>query len=556
MNVSHSARVLQLELKTVLALCEGLGTVRSLTVALLLKYEQWDELLSLTCVPDHYESSSAFADDYLVTSILQKNPRLPTGIDKKAEAIRKFHASELKCKATNLRLSEYQEGRLAPLLDVHRVIHNAREIIRGILGQTPTRADLDYVYENCRFGPGATTSLSGVVTQGKKYSLRALEATPRVASFRVFGFPEAWKGQNVEISLRSYSKLVTVPKNAKTDRVICIEPDLNIFVQLGFGALIREKLRRAGLDLNTQEVNRDLASKALELDLCTLDLSAASDTISRELVWLLLPYGWASALEFSRVDSTSIDGEILPLEKWSSMGNGYTFELESLIFWAISLAACEAFELKLDRVKAYGDDLIFPAFALEIVVETLDFLGFSVNHEKTFGKGRFRESCGTDWFDGQNVRPVFFRSELHDFDSVCFLYANSLRRYARHRNGGGSCDVRLLPAWLRCFSAVRPNHRFQIPEGFGDGGFISSFDEARPSIIYASRHRGWAGFSFRYRQLKVRERVVSVEGAYLAFLNGVTSDFTSGREGLRGRYDTPLTSLGYVLSWPNLGPWA
>jgi hypothetical protein len=54
------------------------------------------------------------------------------------------------------------------------------------------------------------------------------------------------------LELRNSSKVRVVPKNAKTDRTICIEPDLNIFVQLGIGAVIRERLKAYGLDLNTQ----------------------------------------------------------------------------------------------------------------------------------------------------------------------------------------------------------------------------------------------------------------------------------------------------------------
>jgi hypothetical protein len=348
--------------------------------------------------------------------------------------------------------------------------------------------------------------------------------------------------------------LTTVPKNAKTDRVICIEPDLNIFCQLGAGALLRDKLLHFGLDLRTQEVNQRLASLGVDLDLCTLDLSAASDTISREAVWLLLPYSWADLLHFSRVDSTSIDGVKVNLEKWSSMGNGYTFELETLIFLSVVRACCEELGLPMDNVTAYGDDLIFPAAARELVTRALNFLGFSVNLDKTFSKGLFRESCGTDYFDGHNVRPIFLRSDHHDYETICFLYANNLRRWAHRRNDNGSCDARLLPAWLRCFTAVKPHLRHLVPEGTGDVGFVVDFDNATPNIS-RPKGNGWAGYHYKYRSCRARERVISVWGSYLAALSGTPAEFRRSVESLRGMHLPPTTKSGYVLAWPNLGPW-
>jgi len=555
MSVSHKARVFKLETKLLQSLCKNIGTPRSLTVALLAQAGEWKQLLDLKCDPLHYDDPGRFADDYLVTTIMQKNPRLPTDIDRRAVAIGKFRASEDQCREANLRLSRYQEFGEVPEPDIHRAVHHAREIIRGILGPTLTRRDLGFAESKMRFGPGATTSLSGVVTQGKKYSRHEIDATPRVASFRAFGFPSLWKEAVTDIRLTQCSKLTTVPKSAKTDRVICIEPDLNIFVQLGFGALLREKLRVAGLDLNTQETNQTLAQHAHEFDLCTLDLSSASDTIGREVVWLLLPFDWANALHFSRVDKTSIDGEVITLEKWSSMGNGYTFELETLLFWGVVRGCLRSLGLSEDLAVAYGDDLIFPDAARELTIRTLEFLGFSVNRDKTFGKGVFHESCGTDWFKGVNVRPVFLRTELHDFQSICYLYANNFRRWARRRSGGESCDSRLLPVWLICFRAVDPNDQLHVPEGVGDVGFVVDFDFAKPTLSRRFRDRGWCGFTYRYRSVKAERRRISEWGCYLASLNGISSEFSLGIESLRGRYRPATLEEGHVLAWPNLGPW-
>lgn len=548
-GASHSARVLKLELEAYRSLLEAIDTPRALTCAIMLRYGDYTGLLGLSCDPCNYDNPQHFADDYLVTSVLQKNPRLPTGIDKKQVALDKFYQAERLCFETNKRILDFIENQHSADPWIISVVSKIQHVIQRILSAYPSRLDLNFAEIKMRFGPGATTSLSGVVTQGAKYSDRTLDCTQDLVSFRAFAFPHQWKHRVNELKIVNGSKLTTVPKNAKTDRVICIEPDLNIFVQLGIGALLRDKLLKFGLDLQTQQRNQYLASVAWEKNLATVDLSSASDTIAAEVVKLLLPPAWVSLLAMPRCDSTYVDGHWVQLEKWSSMGNGYTFELETLIFYATAIAVAGYS----DDIVAYGDDIIIPAESLPDLRRILDFLGFKVNEEKTFGTGIFHESCGTDWFMGQNVRPFYFRSDHHDFETICYLYANNARRWANRRNGGWSCDSRCLPLWLRCFRAVAPKDAHLIPEGYGDVGFISDFDRAKPSIRPAKR--GWEGYRFSYRRIGSIEKRISEEGAYLAFLNGTRTDFKLAFESLRGRYSRAATRIGTFHEWPNLGPW-
>jgi hypothetical protein len=92
-----------------------------------------------------------------------------------------------------------------------------------------------------------------------------------------------------------------------------------------------------------------------------------------------------------------VDGESFMLEKFSSMGNGYTFELESTIF-AGCVFACVP-PSRWDDCSVYGDDLIVPQKYADRLVDCLETFGFKVNHKKSCLAGRFFESCGTDWFD-------------------------------------------------------------------------------------------------------------------------------------------------------------
>nr|UUW21402.1 MAG: RNA replicase beta chain [Sanya fiers-like virus 47] len=558
MNVSSAARVLKTELSSAVALCEGINTPRALAVALMIKYGEFDQLVNLQIDWRHYTDPDSFRDDYMVTSILQKNPRIPTSYDRRQKAIDKFHAAERQCAETNHRLELFGRGMVSPTNPlVSRTVHTARELLRKWLNHAPSRSQLRSAYESMGFGPGATTSLSGVVTKGKKYSLRTSEATPRVSQFRTFFMPHLWRENSQDLRIVESSKLVTVPKNAKTDRCICIEPDLNIYVQKGFGRVLRDVLASLGVNLRSQERNQFLASQAWKRNLTTMDLSAASDTISKECVWLLLPFSWADALEFSRVDSTELEGHRIHLEKWSSMGNGYTFELETLLFYSLVVASCVVVGCPIDDASCYGDDIIVPTAASGVLTATLEFLGFSVNQEKTFGTGLFHESCGKDYFMGVDVRPVFFRTETHDFETSCYINANNLQRWAGSRYDCFARDARVLPAWLRCFTAVAPTHRHRVPEGFGDVGFVSSFDEARPNLHRPRGYgRGWAGISFNYRRIGIRTVVVDTKGSYIATLAGEMSDSQSGMEALRGRHMRAATRVGTTLAWPHLGAWA
>lgn len=551
MSVNHVSRVAKLERESALALFEGIGSVRALTAYLLIKNHEDEQYLGLSVDPSRYDDPLIFSDDLLVTEVLKKNPRLKTSYDLKQVAIGKFYESERLCAETNSRISDFCKEPHVVAPDQIPFILRIQALISAILGPCPSRKDLDFAERNMRFGPGSTTSLSGIVTPGSKYKNRSLDCTKELVSFRTHAFPAIWRENNNSIRVVDGSKLTTVPKNAKTDRSICIEPDLNIFVQLGIGALLRKKLQNFGLDISSADKNRELASKAYSHGLCTVDLAAASDTIAISVVEMLLPPSWVELLRYARCAKTTVAKELITLEKWSSMGNGYTFELESLIFHACSLAVTP--EDEWENVVTFGDDMILPRKYLSSLTSALTFLGFKVNKEKTFGTGNFFESCGTDWFRGVNVRPFYLRSTHHDFETICYIYANAATNWSCRRNGGDSRDSRVLPFWLRCFRAVAAKDAHLIPQGYGDVGFYTAFDRATP--IRANRDIGYSGWKFSYRRIASKKAFISQMGCYVSFLNGNRSDFTFGEEDLRSRYEPATTKKGYVLTWPHLGPW-
>jgi hypothetical protein len=556
--------MLNIEIQAYLKLVESIDTPVSLSCWLLAKHGEWDQLVTKVIDPYHYCDASSFADDYLVTSVMKKNVNLPTSFDRRKAALAGFFDSERQCAITNASIRGFIKDPLSVSPELFTVVINAQRIIWEILGPL-TRSKLSYARENMRFGPGATTSVSGRdVTPSRKFT-GSLHVTPRLSPYWLSLVPPLWREACNDITVRAASKVTCVPKNAKTDRIIAIEPHLNIFCQLGFGSLLKDRLRRFGLDLSDQTRNQQLAKTAIERGLATIDLKSASDSVSRELVWLLLPVEWASALDLSRSEYAEVDGIEVRLEKFSSMGNGYTFELESLIFYAVALAVCSNERTLMDPmhidkpyVSVYGDDIIVPAVHASALIEALNFLGFSVNTSKTFLDGRFFESCGTDYFDGINVRPFYWDGERDDPSMILYRMANALRRYASRRLGGLGCDARLLPAWLYLISQLSKDRRMvRIPDGFGDGGLISNWDESTPSKVRLGGKRfdpsweGWVGWQYVNTG---QDREAMPLGLLLAQLVALPAISTSGREPIRG-FHRYRRQPAFFNSWTSLGPW-
>jgi hypothetical protein len=228
-----------------------------------------------------------------------------------------------------------------------------------------------------------------------------------------------------------------------------------------------------------------------------IDLSGASDTISRELVRYLLPTQWYSLLDRIRSKQGLIreDKTWVHYHKFSSMGNGCTFELESLIFWALCKACLEVNGGE-QVLNVYGDDIIVPTEHFESVAKVIYFAGFRMNSSKSYSSGPFRESCGKDYFFGTDVRPIFLKEYISNAESL-FRLANSLRRYSHSRNFNYGCDVRFRPVWLHVVDYIPSVFRdLKVPNGFGDVGLSVNFDEACPSLP-RSKEQGWEGFFFK-----------------------------------------------------------
>jgi hypothetical protein len=347
-------------------------------------------------------------------------------------------------------------------------------------------------------------------------------------------------------------KTVYVPKDAMIDRVIAIEPHMNSFIQKGIGSMVRSRLLRIGIDLNDQSHNQNFARMGSKFDTyCTIDLSSASDTVSRELVELLLPENWLSIMRMSRSENVFHDGLPIYLNKWSSMGNGYTFELESLIFWALCSAVYDVIGLEHHvSLLVYGDDIICHRDSYQMIAGVLSYFGFEFNLKKSFGSGPFRESCGRDYFLGVPVRAVYLREDLQSRQAL-YRVANLLRRQSHSWCSNYGCDSLFKPVYDYLTKLVRSPLRG--PDNYGDGFLISNLDEALPLVRRMSGQL--EGFRVRSelslpKLRSFRGRGLYTTALYLAGANQYTQGMFQPR-GLLG------IRVGHIQcrDWHDLGPW-
>jgi hypothetical protein len=329
-----------------------------------------------------------------------------------------------------------------------------------------------------------------------------------------------------------YNKIAFVPKTVKVDRPIAVEPLLNGFVQKGLDLEMRAKLAYVGIDLSDQSLNQRMAREGSlddgENGFVTIDLSSASDSIATEVVRNVLPFDWYRLLANTRSEHYRDErGEIHAYHKFCSMGNGFCFPLETLLFAAVC-AACGCGKPGIDFM-VYGDDIIVRKRYAESVLFLLGELGFTANSGKTYLDGPFRESCGSDWFGGEDVRPFTLDFRLDSLQSY-FKFLNLTQRNRRTTSFFAGVRDHLI-------SNIPPVLRFcRLHDGNPDTGYRVGQDEflASPFTKWSKDLQCWSWLELvatpvkdDWRQL----RDANISHVYAA-LSGASSDspFTVRRE--------------------------
>lgn len=434
-----------------------------------------------------------------------------------------FSDKELLCQAkekflaTQKRISE-------PLVNselIHRVLQKARSLAKGILGEY----SLEEHMAGCRFGrracyghayaksyldlkcAGPITGSQDHITWFKGY----LSSDPILADVIEKCAPVGGPIYQVCDTLN----LSFVPKSWKSLRTIKPNTLLGSFYTYGLGRLLQERLLQEGLDINhLQEKHRRLVKvNSRTLKLATADLSAASDSITSELLRKVLPLPWYRAVMYGRNHHVSVDGTSYRMFSVATMGDGHTFPLQTLIFYCLLKAIAELV-VRPAYVSVYGDDLIYPSWLHKYVVHVFPKLHLILNKEKTYVSTHFRESCGADCAHGVDVRPFSPEGEYLLLDQrryAEFLYKllNGLKRRWD--------PVEIPNTWdfLLCELILTQGEILQVPPSFPDGSGLK-VDRIIDDYFYkpVSYARTTHTFVFTYLRNVSSVRVVKSQYPY------------------------------------------
>lgn len=248
------------------------------------------------------------------------------------------------------------------------------------------------------------------------------------------------------VKIKSVIKATFVLKRYDISRLIAPQLNGDILLQYPMESCLCHMLKYFGIDLVTQQgINRELARKGSLFDNndifehslrrrrfrpCTIDLSSASDLIGTILVKFSFPIPVFNYMEMARCDTMKAvfyqgdKGETVRLNMMATMGNAYCFPMQTIWFCAAVRAIYFRLGLPLEidgtpTYGVYGDDIILDITAYDYMIKFLQNLEMQPNPKKCFSHGLFRESCGGDYFNGYDIRPVF----IEELSDDCHLYS-------------------------------------------------------------------------------------------------------------------------------------
>jgi len=490
-------------------------------------------------------------------------------IDPEKRAYEKFERSETTCRRFNKLFAQSDRRKSTQLASTYE-LQQMSDYIHYVIGTSP---DLPKVFSKCGFGPGANVGINGSATNVHRKLCSMWSVSPGAfdyachsmishAQFRELLFPEH-RGfsdgspdfvQHFRARMRDratiaeHNNLSFVPKTTKIFRSIAVEPALNSFLQKGVDECLREFLRiRANIDLTSQEENSEMArigSSDEEDSFVTIDLSSASDSISIELCRRVLPPDWFYLLDRIRSKSYRYKKTVNPYSKFCSMGNGFCFPLQTLLF-ASMCHAVGAGNTGIDY-RVYGDDIIVrKQYALGLI-SLLRRCGFRPNESKTFIKGPFRESCGKDYYSGVNVRPVYLDYELDSLESLFKFYNSTL-----------NCSLLSKEFFSRSrtflFDSVPERWRFVRPcKGPEDAAFEVDVDAP---LFLSSKHVRFSKYTFSWNWKELEHAPVEDRKVYcrrerhIAVLYGALMGLPSHKTfTLRRKTETKVRTSAYGVA--------
>lgn len=242
--------------------------------------------------------------------------------------------------------------------------------------------------------------------------------------------PNDWEGSYASTHVVP-ARMTLVPKTMSSPRVIVMEPTSVQYMQQAILTTLVETIESetSMIGFSDQTVNRSMAREGSALrGLATLDLSEASDRVTylqAASCFSVLPNIW-EALDATRSAEVSLPLGLgkRSIGKFASMGSAVCFPVEAVVFLVAIFVAIRRYHRRADagfdltrsfvqkmegRVRVYGDDIIVPVDYLPDVYEVFALMGWKINVNKSFSKSFFRESCGGDYWRGEDITPVRVR---------------------------------------------------------------------------------------------------------------------------------------------------
>jgi len=299
--------------------------------------------------------------------------------------------------------------------------------------------------------------------------------------------------------------LTLVNKTFKSRRCIVPNTTIGSYMTKGLGDYIQKRLKVNGYDITAlQFIHRHLAKRgSVHGFYTTADLSSASDSITDALLARILPPCWMKILRLSRIEKVKLpSGEVEELETFATMGVGYTFPLETLVFLCLLKSIWTLYNPRRSKgvISVYGDDLIYPTSMHDEVVRHFPAIGLCINFDKTYTQGPFRESCGGDYHHGIEVRPFNPEGEgggisQKRFHAYLFKCINGLK------NRWASEELESTLNYLLC-QAREVGPLYVVPSDFPDVSGIQSSLPLDPWLkdrgVKTPRSIGHGIFRFSY----------------------------------------------------------
>lgn len=347
-------------------------------------------------------------------------------------------------------------------------------------------------------GPGESFAPSQGHTSALAKFSREIEVTPSALPLlrKYFRRSNRYQGRFIDLEFKIVpgNRVTTVRKNNEKDRVICTEPSGNMILQKALGAMFRRVYRKTtGRDLNyVQDLHKRIVREGHwnGKSIVTIDLSAASDSISMLLVESVLPPWVVELIQSVRSPLFCLvqdDGtyKTYPARIVSTMGNGFTFELLTLVMSAL----CDSTG---GEWSVYGDDIIIETAFAEDLIRKLEILGFAVNIDKSCIGVPQLESCGAFSFDGLEIKRYEAEWCEHESD-VCSVMNKLLDLHDFYKGLHDDLAVKLWDMWFALYCINRDT----LPAGPNLDSNVSGQFMRVPEELYPTHQkkpRAWCDF--------------------------------------------------------------